>query len=336
MKTEKRNEMMSVFVTFQSSLINPRGFHCPMKPIFFVPILAVLCLLAGCCPSTHPQVEQTHLWLGPTDSMAKVVADINANNSKIPTLWAHHYYEADVVDEKKRSHHVAGDGVLLYQAPISMRLRATATAIGTVFEIGSNPQSFWFELGPDTGSTLWWGNYADLSQIDPDSAGIPIRPDMVRDVLGIATINTNFSELPAPTMRYVAEGDAYVFIWIAKRVDRWVALREVWYDRATKRAKLVLLYDSNGRIVLRAVFDPKQYRQVQVPDLPRDQWPWMPFDYKLSFPETGSLLRITLDQAQLTNNVGNGVTVPNPKSFRMPNPENAGVDKVVRIAEPAQ
>jgi len=306
-----------------------------MKPILSLPILALF-FMAGCCPC-HPKNEtlKQQPWLGPTDSMAKVVADINANNSKIPTLWAHHYYEADVVDDKKHSHHVAGDGVLLYQSPISMRLRATATAVGTVFEIGSNPQSFWFELGPDTGSTLWWGNYADLAKIDPDSAGIPIRPDMVRDVLGIATINTNFSELPAPTMRFNAEADAYVFIWIAKRIDRWIALREVWYDRVTKRPKLVLLYDSNGRVVLRTTFDPKQYRQVQVPDLPREQWPWMPSDYKLSYPDTGSMLRITLDQAQLTQNVGDGVIVPNPKSFRMPNPENAGVDKVVRIAEPA-
>ncbi|HWE04795.1 MAG TPA: hypothetical protein VG326_20485 [Tepidisphaeraceae bacterium] len=306
-----------------------------MKSISLIPVVAVLYLLAGCCP-THPPAEKTTAWLGPTDSMAKVISDINANNSKIPTLFAHHYYEADVVDDKKHSHHVAGDGVLLYQAPISIRLRASAAAVGTVFEIGSNPRSFWFELGPDTGSTLWWGNYADLSQIDPDSAGIPIRPDMVRDVLGIATINTNFSELPAPTMRFNAEKDAYDFVWIAKRPDRWVALREVWYDRVTKRPRLVLLYDSNGRVVLRATFDPQQYRQIQVPNLAKSEWPWMPGDYRLEFPDTGSLLRMTLDQAQLTSNMGNGVTIPNASSFRMPNPDNAPVDKVIRIAAPAE
>ena len=55
-----------------------------------------LALLAGCCPHPPPPPVAYH---GKTDTMDAVVADINANNSKIPTLYAHHVYQANVVDE---------------------------------------------------------------------------------------------------------------------------------------------------------------------------------------------------------------------------------------------
>ena len=288
--------------------------------------------IGGCCvKSTTPR----DLLNVKTETMAQVVSAINSNNLKIPTLWAHHYYEADVVDEKKRSHHVSGDGVLLYQTPISMRLVASAAGAGTVFEIGSNPQTFWLKLGPEAGDTMWWGRYEEFARMNPDDAGIPIRPDMVLDVLGIATVNTNFNELPVPTMRFNAEGDAYVFIWNGKLRDRWVALREVWYDRVTKRPRLVLLYDMNGRVVMCATLDLKQYHALPIQGLPKEQWPWTPGDYKLFFPDTGSRLQFTLESTEL-NHGQNGITVPNPKSFRMPSPENPGVEKVVQIGPHAE
>jgi len=266
--------------------------------------------------------------------MAKVVADINANNSKIPTLWAHHIYEADVVDEKHNNHHAGGEGVLLYSSPISMRLRGNATGVGNVFDIGSNPNTFWLRLSPEAGDAMWWGNYADLARINPDTTGIPIRPDMVLDVLGIATINANFNQLPAPTMRYSPEKDSYVFLWIGKLPDRWIALREVWYDRVTKRPSQVLLYDMNGRVALRA--ELTKYRQVQVEELASVQWPWIPGNYKLTFPDSGSRLIFTLDEAMLKHTDSESeTTVPNARSFRMPAPDKAGVSRVIQIGAAA-
>ena len=292
---------------------------------------------AGCaCPQIKP-------YDGPTDSMAKVVADINSNNSKVPTLYARHYYDADVIDDKGHSHHANGDGVLLYNAPMSLRLRANAV-IGLVFEIGSNPQEFWLKLSPDAGDTMWWGTYADFANMNPDEAAIPIRPDMILDVLGIATINANFNVAPVPVMRFDPYADAYVFVWNAQLPDRWVALREVWYDRQTKLPKLILIYDMNGRVALRATFGPpaqekdgrptfnkQNYRQVEVEGLSKDQWPWIPTNYNLTFPANGSRLRFTLETARITEKV-DGMTLPNPaKSFVMPNPQNVDVSKVIQI-----
>lgn len=281
-------------------------------------------LVAGCCHAPPARVAYT----GPTESMAQVIAKINANNQAIPTLWATHSYEADVVDEKHHSHHVAGSGKLLYMRPNSMRLTGDAV-VGSVFDIGSNPQTYWLKLGPEAGDAMWWGNWLDFAHVDPDQMGIPIRPDMVLDVLGISTINTDFAALPAPVMRFDNEADSYVFTWIGKLPNRWVGLREVWYNRTTKRPWLMRIYDMNGRVVMRG--ELSKYRQVRVADRPQAQWPWTPGNYVLTFPDSGSRIVFTLDDARLSLTTDEGRTVPNARSFRMPPPTAAGVDHVIQV-----
>jgi hypothetical protein len=292
---------------------------------------------AGCC---SPEIKITP-YTGATDSMAKVVTDINVNDSKVPTLVARHYFDANVVDQKGRSNHAHGDGILLFIAPTSLRLTANAV-IGSVFELGSNPDRFWLKLGPDAGDTMWWGNYGDLAKMNPDDAGIPVRPDMILDVLGIATIGQNFNAPPVPVMRFDPYADAYIFVWNSPLADRWVAQREVWYDRQTKLPKLILIYDTTGRIALRATFGPKEkdgrpvfqqnnYRRVEVAGLPKAQWPWIPKNYNLFFPANGSLLQFTLDSASLSEQQG-ARTLPDPaRSFKMPNPQSSGVTHVIQV-----
>jgi hypothetical protein len=308
------------------------------RPVIILLLLAGLMLLAGCCPTPRPP------YTGPTDPMVKVVADINSNNAKVPTLWAHHYYSADIVDQKHQSHHVGGDGVLMFIAPMSMRLKGDNGIIGTVFELGSNPQTFWLKLSPDTGDTMWWGSWANLPLINPDTLGIPIRPDMVLDVLCIATINTNFNVLPVPTMRFnnaASEdnpGGAYVFIWNAKLPDHWYAAREVWYDRITKLPTLVLLYDTNGRVVMRADFKAgenrkNEYRQVSIAGLPKAQWPYVPGRYRFYFPDSGSRLSFSLDEAELKHKSEDDLLLPDPRSFRMPDPNNVNVKNVIEVGK---
>jgi hypothetical protein len=172
---------------------------------------------------------------------------------------------------------------------------------------------------------MWWGTYEHLANIDPDRLNIPIRPDLVLSVLGISTIATNPAALPAASMRYVAENDAYVFIWNARLPDRWAAVREVWYDRATLRPRLVLLYDLNGRVILRA--DLGSYKQVESPNRSKPQWPWIAGDYRLSFPATGSTMEFTLSDDTVLHHGA----LPNNASFTMPNPDNAGVARVIEV-----
>jgi len=133
---------------------------------------------------------------GTTLAMTDVVQRINQNNQEIPTLWASHGYKATVVDDHKKTHTFTGDGALLYRGPREMRLIGNKEFVGTVFEVGSTNDRFWLKLVPEV-DTMWWGNYRNLGK--PCAQEIPLRPDLVVEVLGVGTIDTNFNTLPAPT-----------------------------------------------------------------------------------------------------------------------------------------
>jgi hypothetical protein len=148
---------------------------------------------------------------------------------------------------------------------------------------------------------------------------IPIRPDLVLEVLGIRPINTDFNAQPVPTMRYDNAADAYVFIFNLKAPDRWLAEKEVFYDRATLRPRKVILYEANGRPVLKA--ELSQDKKVQVPNEPDpNRWPLVPGDYKLFFPDSGSRMEFSLKDVRL-----NKGKVPNPASFRLPDVQGTDV-----------
>src|SRR5207244_11437607 len=118
---------------------------------------------------------------------------------KIPTLWARHDMEASIVDEKKDVHNEVMSGNLLYRASREMLLVGTKDPLGRVFELGSNADVSWLSIkvGPDT---AWWGHYRNLGT--PCSEKIAIRPDLIMQVLGVATISSNLLEQPAPVMRF--------------------------------------------------------------------------------------------------------------------------------------
>ena len=67
-------------------------------------------------------------------------------------------------------------------------------------------------------------------------------------------------------MRFNNDADAYMFLWNVKLPDRWAVQKEIWYDRATLLPKLVLLFDENGRVVLRAYLS--NYKSVEVANVP--------------------------------------------------------------------
>lgn len=260
-----------------------------------ITLAAALCLSAlfpGCRHNRAVPVDAQgrQTYEGPTEAMAEVVAAINRNNEQVPTLWARHYYEADVVDDKGKRHFVNGDGALLYRGPRGLKIVAKKELFGDVFEIGSTDDRFWMSIGLEQVNTLWWGRYENVGK--PCAQPIPVRPDLVAQVLGVGTIDTNFTEPPVPTMRYNPESDAYMFVWNARLPDRWVAQKEVWYDRALKLPRRVLLFDENGRVVLRAKL--QNHQPVEVEGVPKAQWPVVATDYYLYFPDNGTTMEFHL------------------------------------------
>src|SRR5688500_12467480 len=123
-------------------------------------ILSLAPISVGCGPrsSGAPGRGALKPYAGPTQTMAEVVQEINQNNAAVPTLWARHYFEANLIDADGRSQFVNGDGVLLYKQPQGMRLVGTKAGVGNVFEIGSDDERYWLSMTPPNDpSRMWWG-----------------------------------------------------------------------------------------------------------------------------------------------------------------------------------
>jgi hypothetical protein len=291
----------------------------------FLLTLAVAVSLASFSPGCQPRrsaagrTGQAPPYTGPTQPMAEVVAEINANNSALPELWARHYFEANIVDDRGRATFANGDGVLLYKAPLGMRFVGEKPGVGRIFTIGSTEERYWLTLSPpNDASRMWWGWYRNLGKPCVDMRAVPVRPDQVLQVLGVSTIPTNFIEPPAPVMRFNNDADSYMFVWQVPAGDRWAAQKEIWYDRQTKLPRRVFLFDEHGRVVLRAKLS--QHTPVEVPDVPRERWPRVARRYELYFPDTGSTMEFELDEV-----------LPGKRGTRIAFPERENVSETIQL-----
>ena len=306
-----------------------------MKHLSLALIFSVMMVVTGCRgpagPAPRPGALQPYS--GPTETMAEVVEAINANNAALPTLYAKLEFEADIKDQRGRGTFANGDGTLLYKAPRGMRL-VGSKPFATLFEIGSTEDRYWVTMWPPNArSTMTWGEYRNLGKPCVDVTNVPIRPDLVLEVLGVGTVNTNFLEPPAPTMRFnnvvrldAAGGEvgAYMFVWNVPAGDRWVAQREIWYDRVTKLPWRVSLYDVNGRAVVQARLSG--HEPVELPDVPAGRWPRVARQYELFFPDTGSRMTFRLFDVAPERR---GVPTRRGISF----PQDPKVDEVIQLDE---
>src|SRR3954471_4147025 len=117
-------------------------------------MVGIVAAVAGCAHHTPP-ASRLEPWRGPTDTMAKVVAQINANNAAIPTLWARHYFAGDLVDDRGKSTYVNTEGLLLMSKPRSVRMVGRKPG-ATLFDMGTDGNRFWMSA-PYGVDTMWWG-----------------------------------------------------------------------------------------------------------------------------------------------------------------------------------
>jgi hypothetical protein len=290
-------------------------------------LLLVAVASCTCCHPKPPRHEQA-IYEGPTQTLSEVVADINQNNRRVNTLWSRGNFKAWLRDDKGNRHFVEGDANLQYRKPQELSLRGSDPLAGQIFQVGSNDQRYWLLVKPEL-DTLWYGSYdapnADLSKI-------PIRPDLLLEVLGVNDINPDFRAQPMPVMKFNNDRDVYMITWHVMRPDRLVAQKEIWYDRRTKLPRLVVLYDENGRAVLRAYLSDHQ--RVPVEGQPQDQSPVVATAYDLYFPESKAQIVLTLRDLQSKYHGAGGRTFPNDASFRFPGTDAAAKTIAVDDEQP--
>ena len=283
-------------------------------------VLAALLVSASSCG--HPPKQQEGYW-GPTEPMNRVVAQVNANNAAIPTLYARHEIQADLYDKSRgKSFYVNSSGDVFLRKPRELLLRGRHDLAGKIFEIGSTEEVFWFTVYGKQ-DERYWGHYRNLGK--PCMEEMPVRPDLIGEVLGISEISTNFLEPPFPTMRFNHDQGAYMFIWNARLPTQFYAQKEIWYDRKTYLPVKVIIYDFNGRVLVRA--NLANHRPVEVPNQPQDKWPRIATSYSLMFPESKSTMTLKLSDMALVSKTGH------PRAGTIVFKDDPEVSKVIQVDE---
>jgi len=288
-------------------------------------LCASVCICGFISSCRAPEKAVRAGYFGPTESMNDVVAQVNANNASIPTMRATGNFEANVVDQGKKRF-VNGDVTVLYRRPTEVRLVGRKDIAGQVFDAASNGDRYWLIVKGEV-DTMWHGAVANLDRVDPKE--IPIRPDLLVEILGLSEIGRNFLEPPVPTMRFNNDADAYMFNFNVRVPDRWAVQKEVWYDRKTKLPKLILLFDENGRVVVRTYLS--NHRAMGSDGDARENAPKVATRYQVFFPDTGTTMRIDLDDLALQ---GGKPAAPNDRTFAFPT--NPGVSRQINLDEQAR
>lgn len=291
-----------------------------MRRISVAFVLLLACLEA----CNQPAPPRPPGYFGPTLSLEELVGKINENNAKIPTLWSREHFYGMLVDrEHNKSGRVDGYGNLMYTGPNKLLMTAK-NELADLFKMGSDGQRFWFWDQHD--GQFWWGSYADAGNLD--SEAVPVRPDMVMEILGVRPVNPFLTQPPIPTVRFNNAGDFYMVDWMAPAEGNWVVVKEIWYDRATLRPRKVLIFDGLGRVALFAWLS--KFQPVEVQGLDKAQWPVMASRYDLSFPYSGTTMTFELSDMSLTRNGR-----PNDGTYKMPDPQDLSAHgvKVSHVGE---
>jgi hypothetical protein len=272
------------------------------------------------CAACQPKSKPPPGYYGQTLPLRNVVDRINENNQALPTLYARHYLEANLKRPEGKTTFVNCGGELYLRKPGEFLLRGRKDVAGKAFEIGSSDDRYLLTmyLGEDT---QWWGHHRNTGK--PCSADMPIRPDLVAQVLGIGNLASDLREPPVPTVQFNNDAAVYMIKWNVPLPDRWMVQKEIWYDVLSLLPRKVLLFDPNGRIVLRA--NLSEHESVEVPGRPRDRWPKVATRYELFFPDNGSTMTMMLESPALLSRTDQ----PKPGVIKFP-PE-PDVSNVIQI-----
>ncbi len=284
--------------------------------------------LVGCCTCPPPATPPL-AYHGPTDPIGAVVRQVNGLAERVPSLWTQLDYSASLVDAHGRRTDVTGDGTLMYRRPASLLLSGDKDVAGQVFQLGCDGDQFWAKFRTGVGSAdYYWGHVANLGK--PGCEPVPVRPDLVTQVLGVGLLQTDLLAEPTPVMRFDNSADAYVFDFNARRPDRWVTEKEVWYDRRSADPVRVVLYDDAGRAVVRA--ELSRHEPFDAPGVPPARRPVVARHYELGFPDSGSTLSLDLNDPELSHHAKR-LTFPNAGTFDRQNHPPDEHDRVVQVDE---
>ncbi|MEM1012532.1 MAG: hypothetical protein AAGI46_09975, partial [Planctomycetota bacterium] len=238
-----------------------------------------------------------------------------------PTLWSKGYFEVLIKESPEDSgRFFNGEINVQHMKPDRLRVKAEKNAFGDVFDLGTDGQQLFLRFPIDNVAYVGTADRLDPRKI----AGLPIRPDLILQVLAINLLPTDLTQFPAPTLRYDPESDLHrvAFVELARfGPRRLVVTKEVWYsvpegDDATPLARRVILNDEAGRPVLVATL--ARHQRVE------EDGPLVATRLLLFFPQTGGKMRMDLEEL-LYERGRRGRKSPNERTFVV-DPDRTGED----------
>ena len=228
--------------------------------------MAMIALLSAGCP--RPTTR-------PLDPMP-IDETIRAVNDNLPGaqagLKARGRVTVDVTDASGARHRRFLDGTLLIIPP--RHVRFDMTVLGkTQILLGSNADAFWFYLRQDEG-TLRWGHHDRARHSQP--AGMPIRPDMIIEALGLSRLDRETAGPRGPVQRIEPQYQQLLYL-DHDEVGQGYIEKEYWIERVPDgRPRRILFRDPIGQVVMQSQLD--DYRPIRTggPQLPTAvtiQWP---------------------------------------------------------------
>jgi len=277
---------------------------------------ALLALLAsGCPPPPRPESP-----LFPVVPMEEAVRRVNENCRGLDTgLQALGTARLRFVDDEGRTRTFDLDANLLTIAPRHLRLDFHALGQTQVL-FGSNERTYWLHVKPEI-DTYWHGSYGrDAPSV---AGGIPIRPDMIVEALGINPIpvGTNGAEAPLPRV----EGEYQQLLFVAQDAQgRGSIYKEYWLSRREPRLVAQILFrDSEGEVLMRS----------RLADYARlgDGGPWLARRIDVDWPARSGELHMRVRTWQFKPQI-----TPEFRAFEAPHERGKTFGKMVDIDEPAR
>lgn len=268
----------------------------------------------GCAKPPPPVAPSAYT--GPTMPLDDLLAAINRNNGRITTMQANGGFLLGTPQDGE----INGTLTLFHTKPNQLRILCNKDAAGRVADLGTDGERFWmFTAGKKP--TTWIGTNLGPARASPE---IPISPELLVDVLGIATMNLDLLAQPVPTLRFNPDYDAYMLTWHQPLKDRWVTLREVWYDRSTLQPRRIWLFDRDGRVVVRAKLD--RFEPMRTSE--SESTPLTARSFELFFPENKTSFRFWLDGVRDRRN-----GMPNRLSYQFNPPGES--ERIINLDQPS-
>ena len=224
--------------------------------------------------------------------MQVVVDRVNRNNEAMDFLLHGDIRsaEGEYVEADGTRTRLSMTGDVFFRKPRNLFLRLKHT-LGAGMEVGSNYREFWVWKRMDP-PQYWWGLHELMT--DVADADVPVRPDHLLEVVGLAPIRSGEECINRPAMRVMPEH--YELSYLSCDV-----IRNLYYTKsiAVDRyppylIRAVTYYRPDGHILMRA--ELSKYQQIEGSDI------LAAHRIRLDWQTAGSWLELTFSKWERSNN----------------------------------